>query len=151
MITTNDKFSKQLLTAILLVAAALILLGLWVMKPSKPKPEGQSQPTPQATVSQPWQLCWEKIPGAKGTTNIRSQCFPVKVSKNRNSIVLVYQHNDRQGTMEASSSDGAVYDGLWKDPGGWGNFHIRFTSPTSAVGWVDEKGKKPINLWLSPK
>jgi hypothetical protein len=103
-------------------------------------------PTIQPTQ---WQLCWEKIPGAQGTTNVRSKCFPVRVIRDRNSIVLSYDYNDRQGTMEASARDGAVYAGLWKDPGGWGNFQIRFTSPTSAVGWTDEKGKNPINLWLS--
>lgn len=104
--------------------------------------------TPSARAEQ-WQLCWEKIPGHTGTTNTRQLCLSTRILRGNASLVLTYPYRDGSGTMEASSSDGLVYEGLWKDPGGWGNFHLRFTSPTSAVGWVDEKGKKPINLWLS--
>lgn len=107
--------------------------------------------TKQATiVSQQWQVCWQKVPGAKGFSNTQFKCMPTTVKRDNSSLLLVYRYdNNRQGTMEATSSDGASYDGTWRDAGGWGKFHFWFTSPTTALGWIDEKGEKPIPLSLT--
>ena len=132
-----------------LLIAVVFLLG-WIFWPKKETPTAKTAAIATPARAEQWQLCWEKIPGHTGTTNTRQLCLPARILRGNASLVLTYPYRDGSGTMEASSSDGgAVYAGLWKDPGGWGNFHLRFTSPTSAVGWVDEKGKKPINLWLS--
>lgn len=125
-------------------------LGYRYYKNAIQPPAPKSPIAAPAAVAPEWQLCWEKIPGHTGTTNTRQLCLPAQILRDNASLVLTYPYGDGRGTMEAKSGDGTVYDGLWKDPGGWGNVHLRFTSPTSAVGWVDEKGEKPINLWIFP-
>ena len=137
----DDKFSKRLLTAILSVAAVLILVGLWMLGPSKTK----------TSQDEHWQLCWEKKPEHIGKTSTRQLCLSARIETRTPSyLVISYSYSEGRGAMEGTSANGMEYNGQWKDSIGWGNFHLRFTSPTSAVGWVDEKGKNPINLWLSP-
>lgn len=101
-------------------------------------------------IIQQWQVCWQKVPSAKGVSNTQFKCMPTTVKRKNSSLLLVYTYdNNGQGMMEAASSDGASYDGTWKDPGGWGKFHLWFASPTSALGWIDEKGERPIPLSLA--
>lgn len=98
-----------------------------------------------------WQLCWEKIPGATMHTDTLQKTMPAIIQRAGNSLTIVYKYDGGKGEMTGVSTDGISFDGQWKDGVGWGRFHLRFASACSAVGWVDDKNTKPINLWLVAK
>lgn len=108
-----------------------------------------AKPAPAPVISQNWQLCWEKKPEHGGKTGMRNHCIPAKIETRTSSyLVISYNGNSGKGVQEGTSIDGVSYSGGWKDPTGWGKFHLRFTSSDTAFGWLDDedKGEKIPNV-----
>ena len=102
-------------------------------------------------TAQNWKLYWEKNPDATMDTSNMMPPEPVLavIQRNYQSVTIAYKNSSKHGIMIGNSDDGISYDGSWKEKKEYGNFHLRFVdNNSSAVGWVDDKGEKPINLWL---
>ena len=129
---------------LLIGLVAAILSAGWIFWPKKETTKtSQSQSAQQATVSQPWQLCWEKKPEHTGKTNTRQHCVPTIIeTRTASYIVVSYICSEGLGVMEGTSINGIDYDGLWKDSTGWGKWHLKFVSADTAFGWSDDEGKK---------
>lgn len=88
-----------------------------------------------------WQLCWDKVPGYKGETATRGKCLKAKIeTRNDDLIIISYVSSSGKGVQKGTSSDGSSYSGEWKDPTGWGRWHLKFISSETAFGWSDDKG-----------
>lgn len=96
-----------------------------------------------------WKISWEKAPDYHGKTDRRQITLPAKIkSKEKEILVIFYLCPDgNTGTMQGVSADGISYNGTWYDVSGRGNFHLRFSSETTAFGWWDDDGngqKQPM-------
>ncbi len=119
----------------LFVILFLVFLVAWVITWVDEKNDSQGPS---------WQLCWEK------TNGVSRRLEAIVINRDdKNLTVLYLGGKNGAGFLEGLSSDGRIYDGAWRDPGGWGRFQLRFVSLTLAIGWVDEKGERPIHLWLT--
>ncbi len=108
--------------------------------------------SPKKTISvfsQNWKISWEKTPEYRGKTGRRQIVLPAKIkSREENQLIIFYTCPDGSfGTMQGISADGISYMGTWQDISGHGNFHLRFSSKTTAFGWWDDNGngqKQPM-------
>ena len=137
------QFTKKAGTIIVIILIVLIFFMIKMTKIEKSEEVGQLTP-----ATQNWQLCWEKNPDATMDELDIERCMPAVIQKEEEFLLVFYKDKTGKLVGKTSSSSSNLYDGTWKDNGGWGNFHLRFVSPNSAVGWVDDKGEKPISLWL---
>ncbi len=121
------------------VIAILLVLGWFGYRHFTDLPSRQQT---TAVAQQKWQLCWEKKPEYEGKTAQRDKCLPARIETHSDShIVISYSFTGGKGVQEGTSFDGKKYDGEWKDPTGWGKFHLRFVSSDTAFGWSDDEGK----------
>ncbi len=134
-----------------IVVIILVILGaLWgyqYYKKFTTTPKNQ----PITAIQQvQWQLCWEKKPEQEGKTRMRANCTPAQIERKDDILVVKYNLSvGGYGTIICSLASGA-YSGIWRDVWGSGNIYLRFTSETSAFGWVDDgAGTEKIPTSLS--
>jgi len=128
---------------VILVLATLTLI-FWPKSEPQKSGEKKSDVATQTTQPPPlqhWQLCWEKAPGHIGKTAIRLNCNTAVVERQDEILVVKYTFSGGQGIITAPKTPDGAYLGTWRDSTGTGNIFLRFTSPSSALGWQDDGEK----------